>query len=90
MNNEKQNIQVNSFSTRRQRNKCYPHNIFKWFKTSHQDITMIHETHAILTDHDQWTNEWDGKIFYSDGESNSRGLGNPNPQKPFGIIRIDR
>ena len=74
MDNDNQNIQVNSFNTRGLRNNCKRHNIFKWLKTSHQGITMIQETHAILTNHDQWTNDCDGKIFYSDGESNSRGV----------------
>ena len=74
MNIEKHGIKVNSFNTRGLRNKCKRNNIFKWLKTSHQGITMIQETHAISTDHDQWMNEWDGKIFYSDGESNSRGV----------------
>ena len=53
MNIDKHNIQVNSFNTRGLRNKCKRNNIFKWLKTSHQGITMIQETHAILTDHDQ-------------------------------------
>ena len=91
MNNDKLNIQVNSFNTRGLRNNCKRHNIFKWLKTSHQGITMIQETHAILTDHEKWTNEWDGKIFYSDGESNSRGVATLIPQhllESFELIDI--
>ena len=42
---------------------------------------MLQETHAITSDHDKWENEWDGKIFYSDGQSNSRGVATLIPQE---------
>ena len=35
---------------------------------------MIQETHSIRTDHEKWTKEWNGQIFFSDGEANSKGV----------------
>ena len=74
MNSENKLIQIHSFNTRGLRNKCKRKNVFQWLNTSHPGITMIQETHSILTDHDKWASEWDGKIFYSDGEANSKGV----------------
>ena len=42
---------------------------------------MLQETHAIMMDHDKWSKEWDGNIFYSDGPSNSRGVATLIPKE---------
>ena len=81
MNNKKNNIHINSFNTRGLRSTFKRNNIFKWLKASHPGITMIQETHSILTDHDKWAKEWNGTIFYSDGEANSRGVATLIPKE---------
>ena len=67
-------ININSFNCRGLRNKIKRNTIFSWLKTSHFGITMLQETHTISTDHKCWTNEWEGKIFFSDGDSNAKGV----------------
>ena len=42
---------------------------------------MLQETHTISTVHEKWKREWDGPIFFSDGESNSRGVTTLIPKK---------
>ena len=74
MISENKLIEIHSFNARGLRNKCKRKNIFQWLKTSHPGITMLQETHSILTDHNAWAGEWEGKIFYSDGEANSKGV----------------
>ena len=49
MNRENKLIQIHSFNTRGLRNKCKRRNVFQWLNTSHPGITMIQETHSILT-----------------------------------------
>ena len=72
MNNTTHNIQIHSFNTRGLRNRFKHYNIFKWLESSHTGIAMIQETHSIRTDHDKWSNEWNGKTFFSDGEASSK------------------
>ena len=81
MNNNKHIININSFNTRGLRNTFKRNNIFTWLKTSHPGITMIQETHSISTDHEKWAKEWSGKIFFSDGESNSKGVATLIPKE---------
>ena len=76
-----ENFQINSFNTRGLRSSLKRNNIFNWLKTSHPGITMLQETHAILTDHDKWSKEWEGKFFFSDGQSNSRGVATLIPKE---------
>ena len=79
--NNNDNIQIHSFNTRGLRNHFKRNNIFKWLKTSHAGITMIQETHSISTDHDKWSKEWDGEIFFSHGEANSKGVATLIPKE---------
>ena len=74
MDDNNHNIKIHSFNTRGLRNTFKRNNIFKWLKASHAGISMIQETHSIRTDHEKWTKEWNGQIFFSDGEANSKGV----------------
>ena len=68
------NLKIHSFNTRGLRNTAKRNNVFEWLKASHSGISMIQETHSIRTDHEKWTKEWKGQIFFSDGEANSKGV----------------
>ena len=67
-------ILINSFNSRGLRDKTKRQQIFHWLKTSYFGITFLQETHSIETDENTWKSEWGGKIFYSNGTSNSRGV----------------
>ena len=58
--NETNKIRVNSFNTRGMRNASKRHSIFQWLKTTYQGITLIQESHSILTDESLWQKEWGG------------------------------
>ena len=38
------------------------------------DIVCLQETHSEKANENQWKNEWGGKIWYSHGQSNARGV----------------
>ena len=42
---------------------------------------MLQETHAIKTDQDKWSNEWNGTIVFSNGEANSKGVATLIPKE---------
>ena len=81
MNDSIHKININSFNTRGLRNDFKRNNIFKWLKNSHPGISMIQESHSIIIDHDKWAKEWNGLIFFSDGNSNSKGVATLIPQE---------
>ena len=64
------NIQINCFNCRGLRNHLKIKNIFSWLKTSHLGICLIQESHSVVTDEQKWG----GKIFYSHGDFNARGV----------------
>ena len=68
------NIKINSFNCRGLRNQAKRNNIFNWLKTSHTGITFLQESHSVESDEQKWQKEWGGKIFYSHGEFNARGV----------------
>ena len=72
---------INSFNCRGLRSKIKRSLIFKWLTSIHSGIIMLQETHTILTDHDPWKKEWDGDIYFSDGESNSKGVATLIPKE---------
>ena len=78
---DKHNIQINTFNSRGLRNSIKRNNIFTWLRTSHPGITMLQETHALKTDHEKWSTEWNGTIFFSDGEANSKGVATLIPKE---------
>ena len=47
--------------------------IFEYYRKRCQ-ILCLQETHSTIEDAEQWTNEWGGSIYFSHGESNSRGV----------------
>ena len=48
--------------------------IFLWLKAKGAGIYFLQETHSACSTESKWKNEWDGKIFFSHGEANARGV----------------
>ena len=42
---------------------------------------MIQETHSISIDHEKCKKGWNGEIFFSDGEANSKGVATLIPKE---------
>lgn len=48
--------------------------IFMWLKDKPQDLFLLQETHSTNLDEEKWRKEWDGPIFFSHGNRNSKGV----------------
>ena len=48
--------------------------IFKYLREHKIDIGFLQETHASKSKHKIYKNEWNGKILFNDGSSNSKGV----------------
>ena len=48
--------------------------VFTWCKNRKGDIVFIQETHCSKECQNKWKSEWGGKVFFSNGESNARGV----------------
>ena len=49
--------------------------LFKWFSGKHKaDIVFLQETHSTASDENTWAEEWGGKIYFSHGETNAKGV----------------
>ena len=68
-------IQIASFNCRGMRNSIKRKNVFEWLRSSYRGIVLLQETHSCLSDEQKWSKEWKGKIIFSHGEYNARGVG---------------
>lgn len=48
--------------------------LFKELRTIKADLYLLQETHATTLDQKIWASEWGGKILFSNGSSNSKGV----------------
>lgn len=48
--------------------------IFSYFKQKKVDILCLQEMHSQLEDEKFWSNEWNGRVIFSHGANNSRGV----------------
>ena len=74
MNDKLKTIRINSFNCRGLRNPNKRGNIFQWLKNSYMGITLLQESHSANIDGVKWEKEWEGKVYYSHGEYNARGV----------------
>ena len=74
-------IRINSFNSRGMRNTSKRHSILHWLKNTHLGITLIQESHSVLTDEQKWQKEWGGQIYFSHGEFNARGVATLIPKE---------
>ena len=68
------NFTLNSFNCRGLREKTKRLSLFKWIQANYKGITLLQETHSCKEDENKWEKEFNGKIYYSHGTSNSRGV----------------
>ena len=47
--------------------------LFRWVKSNNCDVIFLQETHGTSKSENQWLNEWNGRVFFSHGNSSSRG-----------------
>ena len=47
--------------------------VFRWLKRVNMDIAFIQEAHCTKETEMVWDREWEGKVIYAHGTSNSRG-----------------
>ena len=48
--------------------------VFRFLKSKNVQIILLQETHCIQSMEKVWKAEWGGKIYFSNGSSNSRGV----------------
>ena len=48
--------------------------IFTWCRKMESDIIFLQETHSKIETENQWEREWGGKMLFSHGSSNARGV----------------
>ena len=66
--------------------------IFYFLKQKNYDIIFLQETHSCFNDEKLWQYEWGGKLFFSHGENNSKGvtiLIKQSLKIAFGNVNID-
>ena len=67
-------INIFSFNARGLGNKIKRIAIFEWLHSKRGDIFFIQESHSSPESEIAWREQWGGKIFFSQGESNCRGV----------------
>lgn len=48
--------------------------IYTWARRKKADIVLLQETHSTVDKEKIWKNEWGGRIYFSHGKSNARGV----------------
>ena len=67
------NLKIGTFNVRGLR-ECYKRRkIFQFLYERQFDIICLQETHSQVSDERLWHTEWRGKVFFSHGETNSKG-----------------
>ena len=67
-------LRINSYNCRGLRDKNKRLSVFAWIKDSNQGISLLQKSHSTLTDELKWQGEWGGKIYFSHGELNAKGV----------------
>ena len=76
----KDNIIISSFNCNGLRDNKKRKSVFNWLKAKHSGIILLQETHSQDEDEQKWELEWGGKIIFSHGTSQSRGVAVLLPQ----------
>ena len=69
-----ENLNLNCLNCRGLRDKHKRQAVFLWLKQKGAGIYFLQEAHSSTNSEHEWSNQWDGKIIYSHGNSNSRGV----------------
>ncbi len=63
-----------SLNVRGLNNQKKRRSVFRWVKKMKMDICFFQETYCTSQVQNIWTNEWGGKILFSNGTNHSRGV----------------
>ena len=69
-----ESLNIYSLNCRGLRDKYKRQAVFLWLKSRGSGIYFLQETHSNSACEQEWNSEWDGKIVYSHGLSNCRGV----------------
>ena len=67
------NLKIMSFNVRGLGNNK-KREMFNFIKMRGADILLTQETHCVKNKQNVWHNEWGGKMYFSDGSTNSKGV----------------
>ena len=83
-------LSISSFNCRGLRDKLKRNSVFNWLKSKYLGLFFLQETHSIGTDESIWTKEWNGKIYFSHGNSQSKGVAVLIPEVLVGIVNVSQ
>ena len=63
---------------------------FPYLRDRKVDIALLQETHSTPKKEKIWRNEWGGSIFFSHGETNSKGVCILTKNKHFKVSKLSR
>ena len=63
-----------SYNVNRLRKNPKRKSIFYFLKQKNYDIIFLQETYSCFNDEKRWQYEWKGKLVFSHGENNSKGV----------------
>ena len=68
------NLSIGTYNCRGLRGDRNRNKIFEWLRGKEYDIVFLQEAHCTKQDECKWSNEWNGKIYYSHGSREARGV----------------
>ena len=81
MNTKFEDIDILSLNCRGLRSKFKRQRLFSWLSRYDKGIIMLQETHTDKSVENDWIREYAGKVYFSHGASNGRGVAILLPQK---------
>ena len=67
-------LKVLSYNCNGMSNDIKRRQIFKYLRDKKADICLLQETHSVSNFEKIWESQWGGKIYFSHGQSNARGV----------------
>ena len=67
-------LNIISFNVRGLRDKIKRKKVFQFYNSKRCDVLCLQETHSVKEDEEEWALEWGGRILFSHGDSNARGV----------------
>ena len=71
---ENLDIKCLSINTRGLNKSIKRRSVFRWIHNQNVHFTFLQETHSSRLSADVWSAEWGGKVFFSRGTANSKGV----------------
>ena len=67
-------ITISTFNCNGLRERNNRIKVFNWLRLNYNGIILLQETHSLITDEKKWQREWRGKIYFSHGNNQSKGV----------------